>query len=122
MNKIIINKTTALASELTTKVCSSYFCRLKGLMFSKPLIASKSLLLSMPTESIFMSGIHMVAVTYNIGAVWINSENKVVDIQLAKKWVSVLTPIKPAKYVLEIHPNRMVEFNLNDEIYFENIN
>jgi uncharacterized membrane protein (UPF0127 family) len=119
MNTQILNNSQPLKTSLIAKICSSYFCRLRGLMFSKNIEKSQGLLLKMPKESIFMSGIHMVAVNFDLGAVWINTEKIVVDVQLAKKWVSVLTPVKPAKYVLEIHPDRVAEFSLGDKVQFE---
>lgn len=119
MYKKIVNRTKPLVSPLKAKLCSTFLCRLKGLMFSSPIDVNDSLLLSMPKESILNAGIHMVSVNYDIGAVWINNDLLVVDIQFAKRWVSVLTPKNPAKYVLEIHPTRMAEFQLGDIIQFD---
>ena len=44
---------------------------------------------------------------------------KVVDLQLAKSWRPFYAPSQAASYILEIHPDRLVEFDIGDELGFE---
>lgn len=67
------------------------------------------------------TGIHMLGMNFDLGIVWINAEGKVVDLRYAHKWLSFLVPKKPAKYVLEILPQRLEDFNIGDQIRFEDI-
>ena len=71
------------------------------------------------TENRLDSGIHMLGMKFDLGIVWINADGKVVDLRYARKWLSFLLPRKPAKYVLEILPQRLKEFKIGDQIRFE---
>ena len=77
------------------------------------------LMLVHPRENRVDSGIHMLFMFIDLGIVWINEAMEVVDRAYAKKWVSIIAPKKPAKYVLEIDPERLADFQLGDRIRFE---
>jgi len=117
-NIIVENKTTSLKSELTAGYCDSFLCRFKGLMFRSGIPDNWGLLLVQPGESIVNSAIHMFAVPFNLGVVWINQAGLVVDVAEVKKWVGIKSPKQPARYVLEVTPFRLKEFNLGDKIAF----
>lgn len=117
-NVKIINQTTRLSADLTAGYCSSFLCRFKGLMFRGGIPDSWGLLMVQPSESIVNSSIHMFAVPFNLGVVWINNAGEIVDAAEAKKWVGIKAPKKPARYILEITPSRLKEFNLGDKIEF----
>jgi uncharacterized membrane protein (UPF0127 family) len=63
----------------------------------------------------------MLGVFCNLAIIWINSAHEVVDVQLAHRWRSILMPSNPARYVLEIMPERKEEFRIGDIIKFEEI-
>ena len=79
------------------------------------------LLLVEERDSRINAAIHMLGVFFDLGIVWINADHKVVDRRKAHAWISVLMPSQPARFVLEIAPERLEEFQIGDEVSFENI-
>lgn len=115
----ITNSTRALSSALTATYCDTFWCKLRGLTFRKSLANQEGLLLVEKEDSRVNSAIHMVGVYFDLGIVWINDAMRVVDTGIAKKWVGLLTPNVPARYTLEIIPERISEFNVGDQIRFD---
>ncbi len=116
---VITNQTRPLPAALRAGFCSSFFCRFKGLMLRKGIPMDWGLLLVQPSESIVNAAIHMFAVPFDLGVVWINAAGKVVDACRVKKWIGIKSPKQPAKYILEIDPARLGEFQIGDEIKLE---
>jgi uncharacterized membrane protein (UPF0127 family) len=120
MTKVdVINKTRSLEDPLRVKNCESFGCRLKGLMFQKSLDPRGGLLMAQKVESRANAAIHMFFVGMDLGILWLDTTKKIVDIKLAKSWKTMYTPQSPAKYILEIHPGRLPEFQIGDELSFE---
>jgi len=71
------------------------------------------------TENRANAAIHMFFVRMDLGVIWLDSTGKIVDTKLAKSWKPMYTPEFPAKYILEIHPHRLPEFQIGDQIHFE---
>ena len=115
----ILNQTRPFPSTLRAGYCSSFFCRLRGLSFRRSIPKDWGLLLVESLESRAGTSIHMLFMFFKIGVVWINQAGQVVDLRLAKPWVSFITPKEPARYMLEIHPARLQDFKLGDQIQFE---
>jgi uncharacterized membrane protein (UPF0127 family) len=113
------NKTRSLGKPLRVKNCDTFFCRLWGLMFRNELDLEDGLLLVQMSESRPNAAIHMLFVGMDLGIIWLNNARKIVDIQLAKSWRPLYTPQQPARYVLEVHPDRLTEFEIGDELDFE---
>ncbi len=88
-------------------------------MFQRSLDVNRGLLMVQKMESRANSAIHMFFVKMDLGVVWLDSSQKIVDIQLAKSWQPMYTPQFPAKYILEIHPQRLPEFKIGDQLSFE---
>jgi uncharacterized membrane protein (UPF0127 family) len=116
----IENKNQPLPSPLHAINCDSFLCRLRGLMFRSNLASGEGLLLVEARNSRLDSAIHMLFVFMDLAVIWINSENIVVDIVLARAWHPVYAPRQPAKYILEIHPDRLAEFKIGDRVEFTN--
>ena len=87
-------------------------------MFRPGIPADWGLLLVQSSESIINAAIHMVGVPFDLGAIWINSDGEVVDSALAKAWVGVKSPAKPARYILEVRPEHLEKFTVGDKINF----
>ena len=116
------NKTRSLGKPLRVKNCDTFFCRLRGLMFRNELDLEDGLLLVQKGESRSNAAIHMFFVGMDLGIIWLNNAQKIVDIQLAENWRPLYTPQQPARYILEIHPDRLTEFEIGDELNFEKDN
>ncbi len=114
------NKTQPLPSPLSAILCDSFLCRLRGLMFRSSLAPEKGLLLVEARESRIDTSIHMLFVFMDLAVIWINSEKVVVDTVLARAWRPAYAPRLPAKYILEIHPDRLNQFKTGDRVEFQN--
>ncbi len=66
------------------------------------------------------SAIHMLWMRLDLAIVWINSEMRVVDVRPAYRWRSFVIPKQPAQYVLEFSLDRLDDFQIGDEVHFEN--
>jgi uncharacterized membrane protein (UPF0127 family) len=120
MKKVnVINKTRSLEKPLRVKNCDTFFCRLLGLMFQRELDSGDGLLLVQKNESRSNAAIHMFFVGMDLGIVWLNNDKEIIDIQLAESWKPMYTPQQPARFVLEINPDRMTDFNIGDQLDFE---
>ncbi len=106
---------------LFARYCASFLCRLRGLTFRRSLSLDEGLLLVERGDSRVDTSIHMLFVWIDLGVVWINDAQEVVDICLARRWRPAYFPKKPARYVLEIHPDRLADFNVGDRVEFEKV-
>jgi uncharacterized membrane protein (UPF0127 family) len=113
------NRNQPLAAPLQAVYCDSFLCRLIGLMFRSSLPQDTGLLLVEAHDSRFTTTIHMLFVHMYLAVIWINSMNKVVDTILARSWHPAYTPRQAARYILEIHPSRLDEFRIGDQIEFQ---
>jgi len=116
--KKIKNFSNAIEPLIVAKICDSFLCKLRGYTFRTTLDQDQGLLLIEDQQSRIGTSIHMVFVFIKLGIVWINEEGIVVDVRLAYPFISFQFPKTPAKYVLEIHPERVKEFSIGDKIEF----
>lgn len=58
----------------------------------------------------------MLFVWQDLGVVWIDTGGEVVDVQLARRWRLAYAPQRPARYVLEIAPSRLPDFEIGDKV------
>lgn len=112
----IHNQSQPHQNPIQARYCGSFFCRLRGLMFEKSLGPHEGLLMVQPSTTRYDAAIHMLFMNFNIGVVWADDDLRVVDKRLARRWRPAYTPQKPARYVLEIHPDRLSDFNPGDQL------
>jgi uncharacterized membrane protein (UPF0127 family) len=115
----IKNRNRAIEGALRIKYCDTFFTQLRGLTFRSNLPRDEGLLLVQRRDSRLDSSIHMLFVPFDLSVVWINSTMQVVDKVLAKSWRPAYFSNQPAKYVLEIHPQRWENFEIGDGVEFE---
>jgi len=108
-------------NPIRTLYCDSFWGRLRGLMFRDEIAEDEGLLLVQRKDSRTDSSIHMLFVNMDLGVIWINSDLIVVDIKVAKAWRPAYFPAFPAKYTLEIHPDRISDFKIGDKVRFNEI-
>lgn len=89
-------------------------------MFRSSLAQGEGLLLVESQDSRLDTSIHMLFVFMDLAVIWINSESIVVDSILAHAWHPFYAPHQPARYILEIHPHRLGEFKIGDQVEFKN--
>ena len=117
----IVNQTSPFEDAIIAGYCRSFWCKLKGLMFRRGIPENWGLLLVEPSDSIVNAAIHMVAVPFDLGVIWINTAGEVVDTAVAKRWVGIKSPKKPARYILEVQPKHLEKFHVGDQIEFVEI-
>jgi uncharacterized membrane protein (UPF0127 family) len=93
---------------------------LRGLMFRSNLPQAEGLLLVEARDSHIDTSIHMLFVYMDLAVIWINSAYTVVDTVLARSWRPAYAPRRAARYILEIHPSRLNEFTIGDQVEFQN--
>lgn len=85
-------------------------------MFRSHLGPDEGILLQMPRESRLDSSIHMFFVPFAISVFWINSNLDIVDKVLAEPWRPAYFPARPALYVLEMHPDRLAQYEIGHRV------
>jgi uncharacterized membrane protein (UPF0127 family) len=115
----IENKSRMIEGALLIKYCDTFFSQLRGLTFRSHLAREAGLILVGKRDSRIDSSIHMLFVPFDLSVVWINSNMQVVDKVLAKSWRPAYFSKQPAKYVLEIHPERWGNFEIGDKVEFK---
>ena len=118
---IVQNLTKPIQSPARAGFCDSFLCRLRGLMFRPRLDPDDGLLLVEQRDSRLETSIHMFFVPFDIAVFWINSSMEVVDKVLAKSWRPFYAPKAGARYTLEIHPDRMGDYEIGDQVEFKNV-
>lgn len=114
----IENRTQPLNTNLHARVCETFFSRFRGLMFRKSIQSSEAILLDEHKNSRINTSIHMFFMRFDIAAVWINAEMTVVDCLFARKWQPYYASQQPARYILEAHPDQLINFHIGDKVEF----
>ena len=99
--------------------CQSFGSRLRGFTFRSSLAKDEALVLVESGDTRANTAIHMFFVWTDLAVAWVNSHNEVVDTVLAKSWRPFYAPARPARYVIEFHPDRHGELKTGDRISFD---
>jgi uncharacterized membrane protein (UPF0127 family) len=116
---LIENLNRRTDEKLRIKYCDTFLTQLRGFTFRSGLKRDDGLVLVGRRDSRVDSSIHMFFVSFDLAVIWINSDMQVVDRVLAKSWKPAYFSKQPAKYVLEIHPERWEEFQVGDRVQFK---
>jgi len=115
----IENQTRRIKDGLRVKYCNTFLTQLRGFTFRSDLALDDGLVLVGKRDSRLDSSIHMFFVSFDLAVIWINSDMQVVDKILAKSWKPAYFSKMPARYVLEVHPDRWDEFQVGDRVQFK---
>ena len=115
----IENRDRRIDGALRIKYCDTFLTQLRGMTFRPRLGRDEGLVLVGMRDSRIDSSIHMLFVNFDLAVMWINSEMQVVDKVLARSWRPAYFSKKPAKFVLEVHPERWDEFQVGDRVVFK---
>ncbi len=107
--------------EIFVTPCNTFFSKFRGLTFKKNLSENEGILLIQEKSNKIDSAIHMLFMNFNISVFWLDTDYYVVDKTIAKKWRPFYIPKRNAKYVLETHTNTFLNFNIGDQLSFEEI-
>ncbi len=100
-------------------ICKSFGSRLRGLMFRSELGPDEGLMLEMSRDSRLDASIHMFFVQFALAVIWVNTAMEVVDKVLAQPWHPAYFPARPARYVVELHPDRFFQFEIGHTVEFQ---
>ncbi|HLO18577.1 MAG TPA: DUF192 domain-containing protein [Anaerolineales bacterium] len=115
----IENKNRTIDGALRIKYCDTFLTQLRGLTFRSYLARDEGLILVGTRDSRLDSSIHMFFVPFDLSVIWIGSNLQVVDKVQAKAWRPAYFSKLPAKYVLEVHPERWGDFEIGDQVEFK---
>ena len=115
----IENKKRKIDNLPRIKYCDTFLTQLRGLTFRSRLGLNEGLLLVGTRDSRLDSSIHMLFVSFDLAVIWINADMQVVDKIIAKSWRPAYFSKQPARYVLEIHPERWDDYEIGDTVQFK---
>lgn len=115
---LVLNQNRTIDPAPRAHYCDTFLTQLRGLTFRPPLARDEGLILAGTRDSRLDSSIHMLFVRFDLAVIWINAEMKVVDKVLARSWRPAYFSRQPAKYVLEIHPDRWEDFAIGETVQF----
>jgi len=118
---IVENKNREIKSPPLIKYCDTFLTQLRGFTLRPRLARDEGLVLVGTRDSRLDSSIHMLFVAFDLTVIWINSELQVVDKVLARSWRPAYFSKQPARYVLEIHPDRWGDFEIGDTVQFKDV-
>jgi uncharacterized membrane protein (UPF0127 family) len=118
---IVHNPNREIKNPARVGFCDSFLCRLRGLMFRSQLGLDEGLLLVEKRDSRLDTSIHMFFVPFDLAVFWINSNMIVVDKIIARSWHPAYFPKADAKYTLEIHPDRIGDYEIGDKVEFKSL-
>ena len=101
------------------KWCATFGSKLRGLMFRRSIDSDEGLVLAETRASIVATSIHMVFVPFDIAAIWLDENYRVVHKVLAKAWRPFYAAPKPARYVLEGPPALLDRITIGETLRFE---
>lgn len=94
-----------------TKLATSFFAKLKGLMLETK--HDYALIFVLEKETIIGASIHMMFVGFPIDVVYLNSKKQIIDlVENIKPWTLNYSPKKPAKYFIELPQTTIKKTNL----------
>jgi len=100
-----------------TKFCDSFFSRLKGLMFSRPLKKGEGILIPFKNES-KLNSLHMFFVFFPIDIIWLDKKLKVKGVKRnALPFTPILFPKTTASFALET-PREAISVKVGDSFKF----
>ena len=116
---LIENLSRGTDAPLRVKFCDTFLTQLRGFTFRSHLRLDEGLVLVGKRDSRLESSIHMFFVSFDLSVLWVNSDMLIVDKVLARSGRPAYFSKQPAKYVLELHPERWDEFQIGDRVQFK---
>ena len=120
MKIVKIRKSSSPFTVVNVKYCDTFLSKLIGLMFSRKLKHDNGIILVENNETRINTSIHMMFMNYDIAVLWLDKQMVIIDKVLARKWVPVYIPKKPAQYVIELHHSKFSEYTIGDKLILIN--
>lgn len=84
-------------------------------MFSRELGVNNGIILVENNETRINTSIHMMFMNFDLTILWLDKNMVIVEKILAKKWAPFYFPKKPAKYVVELHSSKFLDYEIGDQ-------
>jgi uncharacterized membrane protein (UPF0127 family) len=115
---VLVNQTTGEAVARRVTNCDTFWRRLRGLMFRRRLGPDEAYLFAFHSEGIVASSVHMVFVFFPIALIWLDGQQRVVDVRLARPFRPYYAPRQAAQYLIEGAPGLLGLVRVGDRIEF----
>jgi uncharacterized membrane protein (UPF0127 family) len=115
---VLVNQTTGEPLAARIRVCDTFWKKLRGLMFRRPLDPDEAYLFMCRRESVGEATIHMFFVFSSIAVLWLDARKRVVDTALARPFRPYYAPRRAALYYVECVPEVIDRVHLGDELAF----
>jgi uncharacterized membrane protein (UPF0127 family) len=115
---VLVNCTSGNTLALDVLHCDTFWKRLRGLMFRRPLRRQEAYLFSYRRQSVSETTIHMLFVFFPISVLWLDADRRVVDVTLAKPFRPFYAPKRPAQYFVEGAPVLLEQVHIGDQLAF----
>jgi uncharacterized membrane protein (UPF0127 family) len=100
------------------RYCNTFASKLRGFTFRRQLGHDEGLVLVEKKDTRTETAIHMLFVWTDLAVAWIDSSHTVVHTVLAKSWRPFYASDRPARYVFELHPDRLGDFRVGQRVEF----
>ncbi len=87
-------------------------------MFRRSIEPEEGLVFVYHRDNRVNTSIHMFFVPFDLGVIWVNDAGYVVDFVCAKPWRPKYAPKDPARYVIELHPDKLELVKIGDKLDF----
>ena len=117
----IVNRQSGEVLLGSARWCQDSLCKLIGYQFRSHIKPDEALVLVHKKDSITQSAIHMFFVFTPLGVIWVNKQNCVTHLQVAKPWRPHYASPSPACYVIETNVENLERFKIGDFIEFKSL-
>ena len=117
MSKFVtIHNLSRLVTPIEAEYCDTALGRMRGLTFRRSLATGHGMLLVNRRENRLEAAIHTLFMNFDLALIWIDHRKRVVDTRLAPCWRPLFVPLHPASHVLEMGPERLLDFQPGDQL------
>lgn len=114
---MLLHENVILADNV--RYCDDLWSRSRGLRFRKKIKSGEALILVASDENYFETTLDMFFVFFPIDVLWLDNNKRIVDMkENLRPFTPMITPRKPARYVIELPRGSIKNMKLGDEIKF----
>ena len=117
----IINARTGQTVVARAEFCTGFFGSWRGLMCSSSLTQEEGIIFERRRGSRISAAMHTLGMRYNIGIIWLDRNQKVIEMRVAQPWRLAFVPARAAKYVIEALPDVLRRVAVGDLLCFDEV-
>ncbi len=116
---IVENARTQEITLARAKICASFFCRLRGLLFVSSLAEGEGAIFVLSKQTRVFAAVHTIGMRFSIGIIWLDKRRVVVDKAIASPRRFFYLPKASAKYYIESPPSALDRARIGDMLIFD---